>query len=125
MLDRLIHPPMSPEQFQEPRWARFLFTSATAAWLWLVVRLYMAWIWVPAGFEKVTEGVETRSEHDTLVGLGVRVGQGFLYARPAPARDLVAADPVRRASRAVSARDRRPSQRDRVATPARGIAIRS
>ena len=27
MLDRLIHPPMTPDQFQEPRWARFLFAS--------------------------------------------------------------------------------------------------
>ena len=69
MLDRLIHPPMSPDQFQEPRWARFLFTSATAAWLWLVVRLYMAWIWVPAGFEKVTSGEWLFSDGAAISGL--------------------------------------------------------
>jgi thiosulfate dehydrogenase [quinone] large subunit len=56
MLDRLIHPPMTPDQFQEPRWARFLFTSTTAAWLWLVVRLYMAYIYLPAGWSKITSG---------------------------------------------------------------------
>ena len=43
MFDRLIHPPMTPEQFKEQRWARFLFAGTTAAWLWLVVRLYMAY----------------------------------------------------------------------------------
>jgi thiosulfate dehydrogenase (quinone) large subunit len=56
MLDRLLHPSLTPDQFQEPRWARFLFASTTAAWLWLVVRLYMAYIWIPAGWEKVTSG---------------------------------------------------------------------
>lgn len=49
MFDRLIHPPMTPEQFREPRWARFLFAGTTAAWLWLVVRLYMAYVYRPAG----------------------------------------------------------------------------
>ena len=56
MLDRLIHPPMTPEQFQEPRWARFLFAGTAAAWLWLVVRLYMAYIFLPAGWGKITSG---------------------------------------------------------------------
>ena len=31
-----IPSPLTPEQFQEPRWARFLFPSQAAAWLWLV-----------------------------------------------------------------------------------------
>jgi thiosulfate dehydrogenase (quinone) large subunit len=56
MLDRLVHPPMRPEEFQEPRWARFLFASSTAAWLWLVVRLYVASVFLPAGWEKITSG---------------------------------------------------------------------
>ena len=56
MLDRLIHPPMTPDQFREPRWGRFLFASTTAAWLWLVIRLYMAYIFIPAGWGKVTSG---------------------------------------------------------------------
>ena len=56
MLDRFIHPPVTPETFQEPRWARFLFASQRAAWLWLIVRLYMAYIWIPAGWGKVTSG---------------------------------------------------------------------
>jgi EAL domain-containing protein (putative c-di-GMP-specific phosphodiesterase class I) len=30
----------------------------------------------------VVEGVETVAEHDALVAMGARKGQGFLYARP-------------------------------------------
>ena len=56
MLDSLAHPPMRPEEFQEPRWARFLFASSTAAWLWLVIRLYMASVFLPAGWGKITSG---------------------------------------------------------------------
>ncbi len=32
----------------------------------------------------IAEGVETREELETLLRLGVRYGQGFLFARPAP-----------------------------------------
>jgi thiosulfate dehydrogenase [quinone] large subunit len=56
LVDRILHPPIRPEDLQEPRWARFLFASSTAAWLWLVVRLYMAYVWLPAGWEKITGG---------------------------------------------------------------------
>ena len=42
MLERFIRPPIRPDQLQEPRWARFLFAGTTAAWFWLVVRLYEA-----------------------------------------------------------------------------------
>jgi hypothetical protein len=47
---------MTPADFQEPRWARYLFASTTAAWLWLVVRLYMASVFIPAGWGKITSG---------------------------------------------------------------------
>ena len=33
----------------------------------------------------IAEGVETPAERDTLIRLGVHVGQGFLLGRPAPA----------------------------------------
>jgi thiosulfate dehydrogenase [quinone] large subunit len=56
MLDQLIHPSRTPDQFHEPRWARFLFASTTAAWLWLVVRLYIASVFLPAGWDKITSG---------------------------------------------------------------------
>ena len=55
-MDSLIRPPMKPEEFRDPRWARFLFFGTAAAWLWLVVRLYMASVFLPSGWGKVTGG---------------------------------------------------------------------
>lgn len=40
--------------------------------------------------ELIAEGVETSAEHDRLLKLGCRAGQGFLYARPMPSADLLA-----------------------------------
>jgi len=56
MIDRLLHPPMRPEEFREPRWARFLFASTAASWIWLVVRLYEVSVFLPAGWGKITSG---------------------------------------------------------------------
>jgi thiosulfate dehydrogenase [quinone] large subunit len=69
MLDRLIHPPMTPDQFQEPRWARFLFASTTAAWLWLLVRLYMVSVFLPAGWDKITSGKWLFGDGSPILGL--------------------------------------------------------
>ena len=52
----LLHPTLTPEQFREPRWAQFLFASSRAAWLWLVLRLYLAYVFLPAGWGKITGG---------------------------------------------------------------------
>jgi len=43
------------ERLQDPPFAQFLFTDTRAAWLWLVVRLWLGWQWVEAGLHKVTE----------------------------------------------------------------------
>ena len=56
MPNDLLHPTLTPEQFREPRWAQFLFASSRAAWLWLVVRLYLASVFLPAGWGKITSG---------------------------------------------------------------------
>jgi thiosulfate dehydrogenase [quinone] large subunit len=69
MLDRLIHPPMKPADYQEPRWARFLFTSTAMAWFWLVIRLYMAYIFIPAGWGKITSGKWLFSDGAPIQGL--------------------------------------------------------
>jgi thiosulfate dehydrogenase [quinone] large subunit len=37
----------------EPPFARLLFADTRAAWLWLAVRLYVAWAWVEAGWGKL------------------------------------------------------------------------
>ena len=41
----------------------------------------------------VAEGVETVDEAQTLTELGVRMGQGFLFAHPAPVAELLAGMP--------------------------------
>jgi thiosulfate dehydrogenase [quinone] large subunit len=69
MLDRLIHPPMTPADIQEPRWARFLFASTTAAWLWLILRLYMAYIFIPAAWGKITSGEWLFGDGSPIQGL--------------------------------------------------------
>ena len=69
MIDRFLHPPMRPEEFREPRWARFLFASTTAAWLWLVVRLYVASVFLPAGWEKITSGKWLFGDGSPIQGL--------------------------------------------------------
>ena len=69
MLDSLTHPRMTPEQFREPRWARFLFASQAAAWLWLVVRLYLAYIFIPAGWHKITSGDWLFGDGSPIMGM--------------------------------------------------------
>jgi thiosulfate dehydrogenase [quinone] large subunit len=39
---------------EEPGFAKWLFASHAAAWIWLVARLYLGYQWLHAGFEKVT-----------------------------------------------------------------------
>jgi thiosulfate dehydrogenase [quinone] large subunit len=38
----------------EPGAARWLFQSTAAAWIWLVIRVYLGYEWLQAGWEKVT-----------------------------------------------------------------------
>ncbi|MEM9553801.1 MAG: EAL domain-containing protein [Acidobacteriota bacterium] len=40
------------------------------------------------GLEVVAEGIETQEQLDRLCALGCDYGQGYLFARPAPARDV-------------------------------------
>lgn len=46
------------------------------------------------GATLVAEGVETEAEANTLYDLGVRVFQGYLFGRPAPASEWTAAEPI-------------------------------
>ncbi len=39
---------------EEPRFARFLFASPAAAGIWLVLRVWLGYQWLHAGWEKVT-----------------------------------------------------------------------
>jgi thiosulfate dehydrogenase [quinone] large subunit len=69
MLQQLIHPSRTPEEFEEPRWARLLFATTTAAWVWLVVRLYVASVFLPAGWGKVTSGAWLFADGAPIQGL--------------------------------------------------------
>lgn len=40
----------------EPPIARWLFASSTAAWIWLLARLWLGWEWLQAGWSKVFGG---------------------------------------------------------------------
>ena len=46
--------PKSASQVPEPPIARFLFADTRMAWFWLIVRLYVAYEWFTAGWEKLT-----------------------------------------------------------------------
>jgi thiosulfate dehydrogenase [quinone] large subunit len=60
---------MRPADFREPRWARFLFASTTAAWLWLLVRLYMASVFIPAGWGKISSGEWLFGDGSPVMGM--------------------------------------------------------
>lgn len=44
-------------QIPEPPIARFLFSDTRVSWLWLILRIYVGWQWLLAGWEKVTNPV--------------------------------------------------------------------
>lgn len=45
----------SPTEIPEPPLARFLFADARTAPFWLIIRLYVGWQWLSAGWEKLTD----------------------------------------------------------------------
>jgi thiosulfate dehydrogenase [quinone] large subunit len=58
-------------QIPEPLLSRFLFADTRLAWLWLILRLYIGWQWIQAGYEKII----------SPVWVGAKAGvalQGFL-----------------------------------------------
>jgi thiosulfate dehydrogenase (quinone) large subunit len=46
--------PREATEIPEPKIARFLFADTRMAWLWLIVRVYVGYQWLTAGFEKLT-----------------------------------------------------------------------
>jgi thiosulfate dehydrogenase [quinone] large subunit len=45
-----------PVYVEEPVFSRWLFGSSTAAWIWLIARLWLGWEWLQAGWSKVFGG---------------------------------------------------------------------
>jgi len=56
------------EGFQEPRLAKFIFSSPKMAVFWLAVRLYVGWEWLSAGYEKAISPVWTGNQAGTAMG---------------------------------------------------------
>jgi thiosulfate dehydrogenase [quinone] large subunit len=46
--------PNAATQIPEPPIARFFFADTRMAWFWLIVRLYVGYEWITAGWEKLT-----------------------------------------------------------------------
>ncbi len=42
--------PKAATQVPEPPIARFLFADSRMAWFWLIVRVYVGWQWLVAGW---------------------------------------------------------------------------
>lgn len=55
----------------EPKFTRFLFKDTRMAWFWLVVRVYVGWEWLTAGWEKINSPMWVGSNAGSAV-------QGFL-----------------------------------------------
>lgn len=47
--------------------SRFLFSDTRAGWIWLVIRLYVGWAWLTAGWGKVTSPAWTGSDAGVAV----------------------------------------------------------
>jgi thiosulfate dehydrogenase [quinone] large subunit len=44
-------------QISEPPFSRLLFADTRFAWIWLILRIYIGWQWLFAGYEKITSSV--------------------------------------------------------------------
>lgn len=47
--------------------SRFLFASTRAAWIWLIVRLYVGYSWITAGWKKVNSDAWTGDNAGTAI----------------------------------------------------------
>lgn len=54
--------------YQEPRVSRFLFASRYMAPFWAIIRIYLGWTWLVAGWGKVTNPAWFGSDAGTAIG---------------------------------------------------------
>jgi thiosulfate dehydrogenase [quinone] large subunit len=47
---------------EESPWAKFLFSSPKSAWIWLILRIYVGWQWLEAGWGKIHNPVWVGSD---------------------------------------------------------------
>jgi len=73
---------------QDPPIARFLFQSTTAAWLWLVLRIYVGYEFLEAGWHKFTDPAWTNGTGQGILGFWTRA----VAVPDAPAKPLITFD---------------------------------
>ncbi len=73
---------------QDPPIARFLFQSTMASWLWLVVRLYVGYEFLEAGWHKFTDPAWMGGTGQGILGFWTRA----VAIPDAPARPLITFD---------------------------------
>jgi len=66
--------PKAATEIPEPKIAKFLFADTRLAWLWLIIRVYVGYQWLTAGFEKLTG-------YSVTVGntFGTKVGASWIF----------------------------------------------
>jgi len=58
---------MKTQGFEEPRLARFIFSDPRMAVVWLLIRIYVGWQWLAAGFGKMRSPVWTGNQAGTAM----------------------------------------------------------
>ena len=54
-------------EFPEPKLSRFIFANTTMSWFWLIVRLYVGYEWLMAGWGKLGNPLWTGAKAGTAV----------------------------------------------------------
>jgi thiosulfate dehydrogenase [quinone] large subunit len=73
---------------QDPPIARFLFQGTIASWLWLVVRIYVGYDFLDAGWHKFTDPAWMNGSGEGIMGFWTRA----VAIPPAPAKPLITFD---------------------------------
>ena len=63
---------METIEISEPKLSRFIFGDTRLSWVWLVLRIYVGYQWLMAGWEKVINPMWVGSQAGTAI-------QGFLH----------------------------------------------
>jgi thiosulfate dehydrogenase [quinone] large subunit len=58
---------MAYQTFEDPPVARYLFANTSVAWFWLLVRVYVGWEWLKAGWGKLGNPVWTGNKAGTAL----------------------------------------------------------
>src|SRR5437763_5470899 len=70
-------------RFEEPNFARFIFSDPRTSIVWLLIRVYVGWQWLEAGLEKLNDPIWIGNKAGTsLSGFVDRAMQGTTGAHP-------------------------------------------